>query len=50
MSSTCFEPKGSSSEIRLYLQLWYGKFYMRGLYYYIITLLYYIAGYKNIKR
>ena len=27
MSSTCFEPVGSSSGRRLYLQLWYTMFY-----------------------
>jgi hypothetical protein len=30
MSSTCFEPEGSSSGRLLYVQLWYGTFYMRG--------------------
>jgi len=29
MSSTCFEPEGSSSRRRLYEQLWYGTFYMQ---------------------
>ena len=28
MSSTSFEPEGSSLERRLYVQLWYGMFYM----------------------
>ena len=28
MFSTCFEPEGSSSGRRLYVQLWYGTFYM----------------------
>jgi hypothetical protein len=28
ISSTCFEPEGSSSGRRFYIQLWYGKFYM----------------------
>ena len=28
MSSTCFEPEGSSSGRRLYVHLWYGTFYM----------------------
>ena len=28
MSSTCFEPEGSSLGGWLYIQLWYGKFYM----------------------
>jgi len=28
MSSTCFEPEGSSSRRRLYIQLWYVTFYM----------------------
>jgi len=29
MSSTCFEPpEGSSSGTRLFIQLWYGAFYM----------------------
>ena len=28
MSSTCFEPKGSSSGRRLYMQVWYSVFYM----------------------
>ena len=28
MSYTCFEPEGSSSGRRLYVQLWYGMFYM----------------------
>ena len=28
MSSTCFEPEGSSSGRRLYVQLRYGMFYM----------------------
>jgi hypothetical protein len=28
MSSTCFEPKGSSSGRQLYMQLWYIMFYM----------------------
>ena len=27
MSSTWFEPEGSSSGRQLYIQLWYGKFY-----------------------
>jgi len=27
MSSTCFEPEGSSSGRRLYIQLWHGVFY-----------------------
>ena len=29
MSSTYFEPQGSSSGRRLYIQLWYFTFYMR---------------------
>jgi len=28
MSSTCFEPKDSSSGRWLYIQLWYGIFYL----------------------
>jgi len=28
MSSTCFEPEGSSSGRQLYIQLWYCTFYM----------------------
>jgi hypothetical protein len=28
MSSTCFEPEGSSSGRRLYIQVWYNVFYM----------------------
>jgi len=28
MSSTCFEPEGSSSGRRLYIQVWYRTFYM----------------------
>jgi len=28
MSSTCFEPEGSSAGRRLYIQLWYNAFYM----------------------
>jgi hypothetical protein len=28
MSSTCFEPVGSSSGRQLYIQLWYATFYM----------------------
>ena len=28
MYSTCFEPEGSSSGRRLYIQSWYGTFYM----------------------
>jgi len=28
MSSTCFEPEGSSSGRRLYVQLWYGTLYV----------------------
>jgi hypothetical protein len=28
MSSTCFEPEGSSLGRRLYIQVWYGTFYM----------------------
>ena len=28
MSSTCFEPEGSSSGRLFYMQLWYGTFYM----------------------
>ena len=28
MSSTCFEPEGSSSGRRLYMQLWYDTFCM----------------------
>jgi len=28
MSSTCFEPEGSSSGRQMYMQLWYGVFYM----------------------
>ena len=28
MSSTCFEPEGSSSGRRLYIQVWYRVFYM----------------------
>ena len=30
MYSTCFEPNGSSSGRQLYMQLWYGTFYMSG--------------------
>jgi len=29
MSSTGFEPEGSSSGRQLYIQLWYGTFYTR---------------------
>ena len=29
MSSTCFEPEGSTSRRRLYIQLWYGTFYVQ---------------------
>jgi len=29
MLSTCFETEGSSSARRLYIQLWYGTFYMK---------------------
>jgi len=29
MSSTCFEPEGSSSGRRLCMQLWYDTFYMQ---------------------
>ena len=29
MSSTCFEPEGSYSGRRLYIQVWYCVFYMR---------------------
>jgi hypothetical protein len=28
MSSTCFEPEGSSKGRRLYIQVWYSMFYM----------------------
>jgi len=28
MSSTCFEPEGSSPGRRVYMQLWYSTFYM----------------------
>jgi hypothetical protein len=28
VSATCFEPEGSSSGRRLYIQAWYGAFYM----------------------
>jgi len=28
MSSTCFEPEGSSSHRKLYMQLWNNMFYM----------------------
>jgi len=28
MSSTCFEPEGSSSGREMYIQLWYSLFYM----------------------
>jgi len=28
MSSTCFEPKGPSSERHLYIQVWYSVFYV----------------------
>ena len=28
MSSKCFETEGSSAGRRLYIQLWYGTFYM----------------------
>jgi hypothetical protein len=28
MSSTCFEPDGSSAGRRLYIQVWYSMFYM----------------------
>jgi len=28
MSSTCFEPEGSFSGRLLYMQLWYGMFYL----------------------
>jgi len=28
MSSTCFEPEGTSSGRQLYIQSWCGKFYM----------------------
>jgi hypothetical protein len=28
MSSTCFEPKGSSSGRRLYIQVWHSVFYV----------------------
>ena len=30
MTSSCFEPEGSSSERRFYLQLWYGTFLFFG--------------------
>jgi len=33
MSSTCFEPKGSSTGRRLCMQLWYGMFYLLKLQY-----------------
>jgi hypothetical protein len=28
MSSTCFEPEGSSAGRQLYIQVWYSVFYM----------------------
>jgi len=28
MSITCFEPEGSASGRRVYIQLWYGTFYV----------------------
>ena len=49
MSSTCFEPEGSSSGGRLYVQLWYSVFYMLKLLC-TLVLYYYITMHGAKKR